>query len=145
MNTPNASQPASPRRDGQREQVRHTVISGDSSGGAYATSEGTQTEPVMVEDRDWAAWSAGYEAGLRDGIATSHLKVTVELVPTGPVQAGMRLWQAQIAADLYRQHTYPRPALSGEEILARARASWGLPADPPPTRGYGYGHGKGTA
>jgi hypothetical protein len=79
-----------------------------------------------ISDADWAAYSAGYEAGLREGIERTHLQITVELTPVGPANAGMRLWRAVTAARLTHRTRYPTPGLSGEELRERAHRSWGL-------------------
>lgn len=87
---------------------------------------GYPDEDLTVSEEDWPIWSAGFEAGLREGIARTRLQVSVELVPVGPANAGIRLWRAVTAARLTHRSTYPTPGLSGEELRERAHASWGL-------------------
>jgi hypothetical protein len=82
-----------------------------------------------IRDEDWAAWSAGFEAGLREGIATTRLQISVELVPVGPANAGLKLWRAITAARLQQRSTYSEPGLSAQQLRERARLSWGLPRD----------------
>jgi hypothetical protein len=97
---------------GQRD-YRHEVV-------------GYPDEDLTVSEEDWPIWSAGFEAGLREGIARTRLHVGVELVPVGPANAGIRLWRAVTAARLTQRTTYPTPGLSGEELRERAHASWGI-------------------
>ena len=80
-----------------------------------------------IPEEDWAAYSAGFEAGLREGISRTRLQISVELVPVGPANAGLRLWRAVTAARLAHR-TNPGSQLTGTEIREQARASWGLPA-----------------
>jgi len=89
-----------------------------------------------IPEQDWPAWSAGFEAGLREGIARTRVQISVELVPTGPAHAGIRLLRAVTAARLTHRTQYPTPGLSGQELRDRAHASWGLaPSTTQQTRG----------
>lgn len=88
--------------------------------------EGFPDAPTIT-DADWPAYSAGYEAGLRAGIEITRLQIRVELVPVGPANAGIKLWRAMTHARLSQRAAYPGPALTGEQLRARARASWRRP------------------
>jgi hypothetical protein len=94
-----------------------------------------------IPEQDWPAWSAGFEAGLREGITRTRLQISVELVPTGPAHAGIRLWRAVTAARLTDRTSYTQAALTGEQLRERARRSWGLPP-----QGHEQGHegGRGS-
>ena len=80
-----------------------------------------------IPERDWPAWSAGFEAGLREGIARTRLHISVELVPVGPANAGLKLWRAVTQARLTERSRYCGSDASGEELRERAHRSWGLP------------------
>jgi hypothetical protein len=82
---------------------------------------------IDITEQDWAAYSAGFEAGLREGIARTRLLITVELAPVGPANAGLKLWRAVTSARLAHR-TESGSQLSGGELRERARRSWGLPA-----------------
>ena len=90
-----------------------------------------------IPEQDWPAWSAGFEAGMREGIARTRLHISVELVPLGPANAGLKLWQASTAArlDQTSQHTSDSQA-TGQQLREQAHRSWGVPLPAPrnPTR-----------
>ncbi len=83
-------------------------------------------DDITVPEADWPAYSVGYEAGLKAGIELGDLRITVELVPTGPAHAGLKLWRAVAQARLQEATRYPVPGRTGEQLRGRARASWGL-------------------
>jgi hypothetical protein len=104
----------STHQDTTPQRCRHEVI-------------GNPDEDLTVSDEDWPIWSAGFEAGLREGITRNQIQISVELVPVGPANAGIRLWRAVTAARLIHRTKYPTPGLSGQELRKQARISWGLP------------------
>ena len=85
-----------------------------------------QLDDITVPEADWPAYSAGYEAGLKAGIELGDLRITVELVPTGPAHAGLKLWRAVTQARLQVSTRYSEPSRTGKQLRGRARASWGL-------------------
>jgi hypothetical protein len=104
---------AGTHQDTAQHRCRHEVI-------------GNPDEDLTVSDEDWPIWSAGFEAGLREGITRNGIQISVELVPVGPANAGIRLWKAVTAARLVHRATYPTPGLTGEELRERAHLSWGI-------------------
>ena len=84
-------------------------------------------DDAPIRDEDWPAWSAGFEAGLREGIARTRLHISVEIVPVGPANAGLKLWRAVTQARLTQRSQYRGPVASGQELRERAHRSWRLP------------------
>jgi hypothetical protein len=80
-----------------------------------------------IPEQDWPAWSAGFEAGLREGIARTRLHISVELVPVGPANAGLKLWRAVTQARLTERSRHHGSAATGPELREQAHQSWGLP------------------
>ena len=83
-------------------------------------------DDAVIRDEDWPAWSAGFEAGLREGIARTRLHISVELVPIGPANAGLKLWRAVTHARLTERSRNRGSEASGQELRERAHGSWGL-------------------
>ncbi len=94
------------------QQVRHALVG--------------HPDDTTISEADWPAYSAGYEAGLRAGIELADLRITVELVPTGPAHAGLKLWRAVTQARLQKAARYAESGRTGEQLRERAQASWGL-------------------
>jgi hypothetical protein len=84
-------------------------------------------DEAPIRDEDWPAWSAGFEAGLREGIARTRLHISVELVPIGPANAGLKLWRAVTQARLTERSRHHRSTATGQELREQAHRSWGLP------------------
>ncbi len=94
-------------------------------------------DDTTIPETDWPAYSAGYEAGLRAGIELADLRITVELVPTGPAQAGVKLWRAVTQARLQKAARFTEPGRTGEQLREQARTSWSQSTTSPTAAGTG--------